>query len=230
MSEFGSFSPTESTEGIDPSALERMREKMRKGQAAQSRDQKKESKQKKTEADLFSFIVGIIETLGHKHPLVQQIIKCLEQNIPALFVLSVLALIYPSVQSKVGLKLNDSEADLKAAETQSVVIPKLGEHIPLHIKLNLNAWINHLNNQCFLDPKLYSQRLQSPLNNQTCKSGPMALVSYCTQQYLQSNKLEFVPQNVVKFAKLYCNNLVERLNNFITNQQQLESGTVHHKG
>ncbi len=228
MNNFESFSPAESAEGLDPSALDRLREKMKENAKKAAQDAKQEAKQKQQEDSLFDLVVSLIDQLGTKHPLVSQMIKCLEHNIPAQFILSIVALIYPNIQPKVGLKIEKHIENPELIDTKSLVIPNLGGEMNLLVKLNLNTWITHLNTMCFLDPKRFHARLQSKEQKQTCHNAPIALMSYCNQQYMQNNNIEFNGANISSFSRMYMDNLVERLEQFLLNQKQVESGETHH--
>jgi hypothetical protein len=227
MNNFESFSPAESAEGLDPSALDRLREKMKENAKKAAQDAKKEAKQKQDEDVLFDLVVSLIDTLTTKHPLVIQMVKCLEHNIPAEFILSLAALVYPTIQPKVGLKIEKHIEDPSQIDSKSLVIPDLASNMNLLVKLNLNTWITHLNNMCFLDPVRYHQRLKTLESKDNCVASAVAMFSYCNQQYLQNNNLEFNGANVAQFARLYLDNLVERLHQFTLNQKQIESGESH---
>ena len=86
---------------------------------------------------LFDLVVSLIDQLGHKHPLVVEMIKCLEHNIPSQFILSIVALIYPNIQPKVGLKIEKHIENPELIDTTSLVIPNLGGEMNLLVKLNL---------------------------------------------------------------------------------------------
>ena len=227
MNNFESFSPAESAEGLDPSALDRLREKMKENAKKAAQDAKQEAKQKQQEDVLFDLVVSLIETLTHKHPLVIEMIKCLEQNIPAEFILTLVALVYPTIQPKVGLKIEKHIENPDQIDSKSLVVPNLASDMNLLVRLNLNTWITHLNYMCFKDPVRYYKRLKSPLDNNKAVSGPVGLFSLSNQQYLQNHNLDFNGANVAQFAKLYLDNLVERLHQFTLNQKQVESGETH---
>ena len=229
MNNFESFSPAESAEGLDPSALDRLREKMKENAKQAANDAKQEAKQKQQEESLFELLVSLIDDLGHKHPLVNQLVKCLEHNIPAQFILSLVALVYPSIQPKVGLKIEQHIDNPDLIDSKSLVVPNLSSDMSLLVKLNLNTWITHINTICFLDPVRFYNRLKHQSEKNTCINAPVALMSYCNQQYMQNNNLDFNAANVAQFAKVYLDNLVERLHQFTLNQKQIDSGDTHHE-
>jgi len=45
---------------------------------------------------------------------------------------------------------------------------------------------------------------------------------------MQNNNIEFNGANIASFSRMYMDNLVERLEQFLLNQKQVESGETHH--
>lgn len=226
MSDLEMFGASESTEGVDAGAMERLREQMKAAAAQMKGDQQQEQKQKKDEDTLYEALVSFVNTLGAHDPLVVLIVKCLAANILSNVILTVLALNYKTLHEVVGIELispnNGAEAD---KDEDALIVPKLGEDdLDLYIKVNLDHWIHRINEVVFESPIRNLHGIKQPGDTNRAKGVFVNLVAYMAQDYLEKNNQPFFGENVLKFTSLVCTNLIERLIEHTNSQPKLESG------
>lgn len=222
MSDLESFSPSESSEGVDSGALDRLREQMKEAAAGMARDQKQEQKQKKSEDALYNVLVTFINQLGPTHPLVKYIVKGLGTNILSEILLIIISLNYPTLQKLLGLELVDE--DTAIATSNSIAIPDLTDsEMPLYLKINIESWIKFLNDKIFLQPDRNLASLKNKSNPEIANIAFTDLTSYIIQEYLHQSKVQFNGPAIDKFAKALCLNTVSRLEQHINSTKNLNA-------
>jgi hypothetical protein len=223
MSDLESFSPSESSEGVDSGALDRLKEKMQEAAKGMKRDQQQEQKQKQSEDAMYKILVVFIDKLGPEHPLVFLIVKCLSQNILSEIILTIISLNYPSVHQAVGLTLlNDDQ--ISNQNEQALIVPNLADgDMPLKIRLNIEIWIKLLNEKCFIDPNRNLATLRNKKSPDAASHFVTDLMSYICQEYLQKNQVNFNGMAIEKFIRALTANLIHRLEQHLNNITKIES-------
>ncbi|PIQ78036.1 hypothetical protein COV82_01950 [Candidatus Peregrinibacteria bacterium CG11_big_fil_rev_8_21_14_0_20_46_8] len=153
MSDLESFIPSEESEGFDPAAFERFKENVKKGAAADAKAKKQEGKQKKKEDKLVQILLRFIKDQKKKGVLFL-IARLLEENIPPLFVLSIVTLGMEDVRNEIAAVRAEEHKELTEAgklqppDDQEALEMKLALPdsfaniaLPLEIKGEVDAWI-----------------------------------------------------------------------------------------
>jgi hypothetical protein len=227
MSEAGleSFNPTESNEGVDAAALERMREKMKAARAQMQKDKKQEQKQKKQEDSLFEALFVLVKQLGPKDQRVQYITACLRYNIPAETILSMIAVSFQTIQKLTGLQLSSPRDTVTAEQQQALIVSNnLGtQNLPIHVRFNLDIWIKSINKTVFEKPVQNHRAIFNPYTSQQCIASMKNLISFMAQDYMQRERVPFNGQNIINFVDVFVENLAERLQKQIDSTQKLET-------
>src|SRR5260221_3590095 len=91
------FSNDNRSEGMDPAAFERFKERMAAAAAQLKALQKQEQKQKKKEDELVKILLRFIQT-GTRRDIMILVSRLLEQNIPAGFIVSLLLISNEDIQ------------------------------------------------------------------------------------------------------------------------------------
>ncbi|MBI5755152.1 hypothetical protein HZA41_02960 [Candidatus Peregrinibacteria bacterium] len=152
MSDFEVFSGLDQGDAMDPGAFERFKEQMKANSAQIKALQKAEHKQKKKEGKLVKILLRFIQT-SQKTDLVLLISRCLELNIPAEFLLSVILLGNEDIQKEtevfLALPAGVSE-DLERRHAHSyeesrerreiVTQADMTKVIPLKIRIQIDLW------------------------------------------------------------------------------------------
>lgn len=117
MSDFELFKGFDAAEGMDEQSFERFKEQMKRNAAQMAGDQKQEQRQKEKEEKLAAILSKFMKKNKKMH-LILLISRCLEENIPAPFLLSVVLLGNEEIQEEAGVKLALPEADMKRLEEE----------------------------------------------------------------------------------------------------------------
>lgn len=222
MSDLESFSPSESSEGVDPAALERLKEQMREAAKGMKRDQQQEQKQKKTEDAMYQVLINFVNTLGPDHPLVYYIVRCLSENILSDLILSIIALNNPQLHELTGLTLVNQESS--EINEQSLIVPNLStDSMPLHLRLNIELWIKVINDKAFLNPDRNLNSIRIKKQPELPKHALTDLMSYTAQEYLLNQHIQFDGHAIEKFIRALTANLIVRLDNHIKSTLEITS-------
>jgi hypothetical protein len=136
-----------SQEGFDPAAFERFKERMKAASAQLKAIQAGEQKQKKKEDELIKILLKFIKS-GKKKDILMLVVKLLEENIPAAFVVSLLLISNPDMQEELGIKLLPEGPRHNIPEDSDMTT--LPDHylresvLPLKIKVAIDAWLNEI--------------------------------------------------------------------------------------
>ncbi len=215
MSEGGleSFVGQESTEGVDHAALERLRERMQQAQQQAQRDQKREQKQKKTEQNLAQVLATFLQK--RQSGLIKVVTQAIAGNIPAQFVICVLALRFNSIRTEVGFSppsepTSQQTALLPANLTNTEMSP--------FQTMEMDFWLKFLIEQATTQP----QKLLNSLKHDIAMHALINLAGYVMQDYLQKNSIQFNGSNVINFAQTFTHSLRDYLSDYISKQTQIK--------
>ena len=115
MSDLESFGGLDGGEGLDPAALERFQEQMRDNAAHIAALQKAQAAQQKQEDKLVKIILKFIKNSQNKE-LVALVTQLLADNVPAVFILSIILLGNEDIQEEVEIILALPEEDMQRME------------------------------------------------------------------------------------------------------------------
>jgi hypothetical protein len=225
MSDFESFSPSENSEGVDAAALERLREQMKKASQQMKGDQQQEAKQKQKEDNLYEVLLAFVKKLGPGNKIVALISKCIANNISAEIILALIGPIFPTVQKLIGLEiLPPASKVLTEAQTKELINPQISNsELPLHVRISLDNWIKAINSTSFKDPKRNYISIASKANPEKACGAFHGLIAFVAQEYLQREKVDFNPQNVLNFMSLFSDNLIQRLKMTTESTKEIET-------
>jgi hypothetical protein len=109
MSDFEAFSGADAgAEGSDPAAFERFKERMKAASAGLAAAQAGEQKARKKEDELIKILLKFIKS-NQKHDQLMLVVRLLEENIPASFIVSLLLISNKTIQEELGVKLLGNE-------------------------------------------------------------------------------------------------------------------------
>jgi hypothetical protein len=117
MSDVESFSGADQGgEGFDPAAFEKFKERMKAAAAQLKAIQASEQKQKKTEDELIKILLKFI-TSGKQNDILMLVLRMLEMNVPAGFIVSLLLISNAEIQQELNIHLLPSPDQFAEMET-----------------------------------------------------------------------------------------------------------------
>lgn len=217
-------------EEMSEEEFEQFKEKMRAAAQQLKALQKGEQKQKKKEDQLFKILLKLIRD-SSKRDIMLLASRCLEQNIPSVFVLSVLLLGNKEIQQELQISLDvpPREAETgeheehreKLAQARREIV-SLDEHkqLPLNAKIEIDNWIKNLHEQALTNP-------HKLLENAREREGGVKLIliqlaTFVLRDFLAGEKVEWEYEKLKEFIALVLDRIMVDTENFIKTKKLKE--------
>lgn len=224
MDGFEFFGAGSGSEEIDPAAFEKFKERI-KAAAAQIKELKKGEQKKRVKEDKLVKILLHFVKNHQKQDIMMLIARLLEQNVPAVFILSVVLLGNEEVQKESGFLLNSAQGSEIGAENDSV-LAKIDESgvLPLKLKIEIDAWMKNI----------LMQALENPHNViKTCfdEDGMLILPliqlsAFIIRDYMEENKQNANYESLKQFSMFFLNGIMKKVTEKIENQKELNEGEL----
>ena len=212
-----SFINLDGGEGMSEAAFEALKQRMKAASAQIAAIKKEEKKQKKKEDELIKVLLKFIKT-SHKTELVLLISRCIEQNIPANFILSIIVLGNEDIQKEIGNYLM-----LKAKEDEGKSLIFFGEEnkaMPLKLKIEIDRWIKNMLSQAQDRPqKLLKTAFEYDDEEKILKNVLLQLASFVLRDFLEQNNEEEEYEKLVSFSEFILNGILNKTEEFLENQK-----------
>jgi hypothetical protein len=230
-----SFFGSEAVDGaMSADKVREFQERMARNAQAMAAARQQEQKQKKKEDKLAAILLKFIKT-HTRGDIILLVSRCLEQNMPAVFILSVVLLGNEDVQQEVGVHLQlasgSSEAEIPVsmdnpAPTPGAVV-RLGEDatMPIKMRIALELWsqalwesISPIPERILKSVVEFNEDLDAVLEP---KEVVAQLTTFILRDYFVDNGAEQPYENLKSFAEFLMKGLLKRLKEQIENQKQL---------
>ncbi len=212
-----SFINLDGGEGMSEAAFEAFKQRMKAASAQIAAIKKEEKKQKKKEDELIKILLKFIKT-SHKKELVLLISRCIEQNIPANFILSVILLGNEDIQKEIGGYLM-----LKASVNDEKSLTFFGEEdqtLPLKLKIEIDHWIKNMLSQAQESPqKLIKTSYEVKDEEKIIKSIIIQLLCFVLRDFLEQNKVDEPYEKLYNFSEFVLKGILNKTEEFLDNQK-----------
>lgn len=250
-----SFFGSESVDGaISADKVKEFQERMARNAAAMAAARQQEQKQKKKEDRLAAILLRFIQTSA-RNDLVLLVARCLEQNIPAVFVLSLILLGDDAMQKEMGVELHllggqtrqasqgaGPAGALPAGETVSMtdrvsaddagkMVP-FGQDgaIPLKLRIEIELWTQAMWEAMAPIPERILKTAVEFKEDPDAVTEPKAVVSqlaaFVLRDFFQAQGVDQPFENLKNFAEFVLKGLFKRLEDQVKDQKQLGSHEV----
>lgn len=245
MNGLDSFVGVDDADGsVSPDKVREFQERMAKNAKHMAAARKQEGKQKKKEEKLVAVLLKFIRN-NKKGDITLLASRCLEQNIPAVFVLSIILLGNPEVQEEVGIQLQLSEGESKdssgskpsdkGAKSLSELEDKevkgalvtLGPDsaLPLKIRIGIDLWAKSIWDAIEPIPerifKTAIEFQENPKKDPEPKAVLAQLAAFILRDYFELNDFKQEFANTKGFAAFLVKGLLKRLKEQAADQKQL---------
>lgn len=235
MSDLESFTGFDSQgDAMDPGAFERFKERMKAAAAQLKAQQAGEQKQKKTEDELVKILLKFIQS-GQQKDILLLVIRLLEENVPAFFIVSILVISNPLIQQELGLTMlpppSDNPQNVQGqnstrnqlqnpADSHSLIEQALPESsFPPHIKLAINIWLQHIYTKAAEHPH---KVLKTTLDEKgVLKLTVLQLATFCLRDFFKQQNVEADYAKLKDFISLMLNGIIKKLEETIKDQKEL---------
>lgn len=234
MSGIDSFFGSESAEGaMSADKVREFQERMARNAQAMAAARQQEQKQKKKEDKLAAILLKFIKT-HTRGDIILLVSRCLEQNIPAVFILSLVLLGNEDVQQEVGIHLQLASGSSEEATPPSMDNPevpgavvRIGEDatMPLKMRIALELWSQALWEAISPIPERILKTVVEFNEDPDAVLEPKEVVGQLTtfilRDYFVDNGAEQPYENLKSFAEFLLKGLLKRLREQVENQKQL---------
>jgi len=229
------FAGSESSEGISEAALEQLKEKMRAAAAQIAAIKKEEGKQRKKEDELLKILFAFLKD-SKKIELIVYISRCLEQNIPAAFILSIILLGNQDIQQATGIYLLPKSVDsmldqhgedgIPQQESRALVFFGENHSLPLKIRIEMDQWLKEMLFQAMETPHKILKSSYTYINDvKEIKPQLIDLTTYVVQDFLQQNSRPEEWAATANFSNFTLRGVLNRAQESLDERQTLGEGS-----
>ena len=221
MSDVESFSGADDrSEGMDAAAFEKFKERFAAAAAGLKALQKQEQKQRKKEDELIEILRKFIQT-GTKQEIMLLVVRLLEQNIPAAFIVSLLLINNEDIQKELGIKLLPPGA-VAAEKAHALTLPDHymnGEILPLKIKIAIDSWAHEIVERS----QEYAHRILETVLDQEgiIKLAVTQLAVFCLRDYLQEQGINLDYDILKNFVSLMLEGIMKKVDEEFKNRKRI---------
>jgi len=223
MSELESFSGFDSGgEGMDTASFEKFKERMKAAAAQLKALAKGEQKQRQKEDELIRILLKFIKT-GKKKNTLMLVLRLLEQNVPAGFIVSILLISNQDMQEALGLKMLPSAPELSVPGDSDIeTLPDKyleDSTLPLSIKLAIDAWLQEIAKRAAEYP---DRILKTVLDEEGLLKLPVTqLAVFCLRDFLEMENIEHSYDKLKDFVDLMLEGIIKKTKEQYANLKQL---------
>lgn len=207
---------------MDTAAFEKFKERMKAAAAQLKALAKGEQKQKQKEDELIKILLKFIKT-GHKKELHLLVLKLLEQNVPAGFIVSILLISNQDMQEELGLKMLLVGPELSIPGDSDIdTIPDKylkDSVLPLKIKIAIQVWLQEIAKRA----EEYPDRiLKTVLDDDGLVKLPVTqLAAFCLREFLEKEKIEQSYVKMKEFIDLIFEGIIKKTKEQFENRKQI---------
>lgn len=220
MSDFEIFGGIEDTGGVDEASFEKFKERVKAAQAQIKALQKGEQKVRKKEEKLIKILLRFVKN-HQKKDIMLLIARLLEQNIPSIFILSIVLLgnedVLNEEESKTFLTAPESS---KEVEEMSLSTMDKDQLLPVKLKVRIDEWLKSIMSSALENPhKLLLTSLDSD------KQIILPLIQLCAfilRDYLVQNSEEANYEDLKDFSQFFLSGIMEKVADKVANQKELK--------
>jgi len=223
MSDLESFSGFDSGgEGMDTAAFEKFKERMKAAAAQLKALAAGEQKQRKKEDELIRILLKFIKS-GKKKDILLLVLRLLEQNVPAGFIVSLLLISNRDMQEALGLKMLPAAPELSVpgdSDIETLPDKYLEDSVlPLKIKIAIDAWLQEIAKRAAEHP---DRILKTVLDEDgLLKLTVTQLAAFCLRDFLEMEKIDHSYDKLKDFVDLMFEGIIKKTKEQFENRKQL---------
>jgi len=217
---------------IDPAAFEKFKERIKAAAAQIKALQAGEQKQRKKEEKLIKILLKFVKT-GTKKDIMLLIARLLEQNVPPLFILSIVSLGHEDIKKDLNdekLLAEDQKGDSEKKELtekvnkNSLSVLEGNKALPLKLRIEIDEWLKYIYNQAFEDPH---RLIRTALDSENNIILPLVqLPAFILRDYLEKNGQPADYEKLKEFSKFFMIGIMEKAIDKIKEQKEIKEGEI----
>ena len=207
---------------MDTASFEKFKERMKAASAQLKALAKGEQKQRQKEDELIRILLKFIKT-GKKKNTLMLVLRLLEQNVPAGFIVSILLISNQDMQEALGLKMLPSAPELSVPGDSDIeTLPDKyleDSSLPLSIKLAIDAWLQEIAKRAAEYP---DRILKTVLDEEGLLKLPVTqLAVFCLRDFLEMENIEHSYDKLKDFVDLMLEGIIKKTKEQYANLKQL---------
>lgn len=226
MSDFEIFGGVEDTGGVDDASFEKFKERVKAAQAHIKALQKGEQKVRKKEEKLVKILLRFVKN-HQKKDIMLLIARLLEQNIPAIFILSIVLLGNEDVLSDEEKSLLKAPVQTSETEEMSLATMDKDQLLPVKLKVRIDDWLKSIMSAALENPhKLLLTGIDSE------KRIILPLVQLCAfilRDFLSQNEEEADYDDLKNFSQFFLSGMMQKVADNVAKQKELKDNEEQSK-
>jgi hypothetical protein len=207
MSDLEGFSGMDAVgDGFSAAAFEKFKERMKAAATQLKALQAGEQKQKKTEDELIKILLKFI-TSGKKRDVLMLVLRLLEMNVPAGFIVSLLLISNADIQQELKISLlpapeviGQYEQEIKSGNSLLPAEYAKDQTLPLKVKISIDSWIREIARRVNDNPHKILEKVFEP--DRTVNLTTSQLGAFCLRDYLESEGVPAEYSKLKEFIEL----------------------------
>lgn len=221
MADFESFTGPEQGDQVDAASFEKFKERVKAASAQIKAAQIQEQKQRKKESKLIAILLKFVKN-QQKKDIMLLIARLLEENIPPVFVLSIVMLgndeIVKELETEGQKQINSPSSDNQALE-----IFDKEKILPLEIKVEIDKWMQNILKYALESPMRLLQTVLDP--DEGLKLPLIQLAAFILRDFLESKNQEASYEQLKEFSDFFLNGVIKQVKKQVESQKELKEGT-----
>lgn len=221
MGDFESFGGFESGKGVDAASFEKFKERIKAAAAQIKALKKSEQKQRKKEGKLIKILLRFVKT-SKKQDIMVLIVRLLESNVPAVFILSIVMLgneeYFDDAEGKKVLLEGDKLKDEDDGKTLAFFDRE--RVLPLEVKIKIDAWMKNVLSQALEHPH---RLLKTVYDEDEVLILPLLqLSSFILRDYLEEHNQKPKYEILKEFSKFFLNGVMKEVEQKLKKTKELK--------
>lgn len=225
---------------LSPDKVREFKARMARNKQLMAAAHQQEQRQKKKEDKLFLILLKFIQA-NKRSDITLLISRCLEQNIPAVFILTVILLGNEEIQDEMGIRLDllpgpervetdqpieSSLAELQDPEMKGALVVFGEDHsFPLKMRIAIDLWGKNIFEAATPIPERILKTVPEWNDDPSVMKEPKEVVTQLTtfilRDYLEENGVKTAYENLHSFAEFFLKGVLKRLIDQLKDQKQL---------
>jgi len=228
MSELEFFGGLGGTDKIDPASFEKFKERVQAAAAQIAALKIGEQKQRKKEEKLIQILLKFVKT-GTKKDIMLLIARLLEQNVPPLFILSIVSL--GNEELKKELEEEEKSPQPQSKHLSGEITKELqkeentlslfgeDESLPLKVRIEIDAWMKYVFEQAFEDP---FRLMKTALDSEKSLILPLIqLPAFVLRDFLEKYGQQADYEKLKEFTEFFLNGVITKVEDKIKEQKEI---------
>jgi uncharacterized protein YdiU (UPF0061 family) len=232
MSELEFFGGMGGADKMDPASFEKFKERIQAAAAQIAALKIGEQKQRKKEEKLIQILLKFVKT-GTKKDIMLLIARLLEQNVPPLFILSIVSLGNEDLKKELAEEEKLTQPQNKQLsgeitrelqkEENSLSLFGKDESLPLKVRIEIDAWLKYVFEQAFEDP---FRLMQTALDSEKSLILPIIqLPAFILRDFLEKYNQQADYEKLKEFTEFFLNGVMSKVEDKIKEQKNLKESS-----